>query len=86
MSEGGSNSNSVRFPEYDPVKGLTNVPEIGADKISYVQQMIKNLLGQSESRNRRVSFFMSGSYSYKDRYIFSASARMDGVVECQFEI
>ena len=78
MSEGGSNSNSVRFPEYDPVKGLTNVPEIGADKISYVQQMIKNLLGQSESRNRRVSFFMSGSYSYKDRYIFSASARMDG--------
>ena len=78
MSEGNSHGNSVRFPEYDPVKGLTSVPEIGADKISYVQQMIKNLLEQSEYRNRRVSFFMSGSYSYKDKYVFSASARVDG--------
>lgn len=78
MSEASGYSNSVRFPEYDPEKGLTNIPEIGADKIAYVQQMIKNLMDQSEGRNRRVSFFASLGYSFKDRYVFSASARMDG--------
>lgn len=78
MSEASGNSNSVSFPEYDPDKGLVNVPEIGADKIAYVQQMIKNLIDQTEARNRSVSFFVSMGYSYKDRYVFSASARMDG--------
>lgn len=78
MSEIFGNSNSVSFPEYDPEKGLTNIPEIGADKIAYVQQMIKNLMDQTEAQNRSVSFFVSLGYSYKDRYVFSASARMDG--------
>lgn len=78
MTETSSYGNAVRFPEYDPDKGLTNVPEIGADKISYVQQMIKNLIDQNEFRSRGVSFFASLGYSYKERYVFSASTRMDG--------
>lgn len=78
MSETSGYINSVRFPEYDPEKGLTSVPEIGADKIAYVQQMIENLMDQSESCSRSVSFFASLGYSFKDRYVFSASARMDG--------
>lgn len=79
MAENMSNNNSVRFPEYDPEKGLTNVPVIGADKISNVQQLIKNLMEQGESRSRSVSFFASAGYSYKDRYILSGSMRLDGV-------
>lgn len=78
MSESSSNYNSVRFPEYDPQKGLTNVPEIGSEKISYMQQLIKNLIDQNESRSRSVSFFASLGYSYQDRYVLSGSVRMDG--------
>lgn len=78
MSESAGYNNSVRFPEYDPEKGLTSVPEIGADKITYVQQMIENLMDQSETKSRSVSIFASLGYSYRDRYVFSASARMDG--------
>lgn len=78
MSEFTMFSNYSLFPEYNEEKGLFFVPEIGADKINLVQAMITNLLARSETRNRIVSFFMSGSYSFRDRYVLSASARMDG--------
>ena len=78
VSESQSRIHGVQFPEYDPEKGLNDVPEIGEDKIGYVNQMIKNLMHQSESRSRSVSFFMSAGYSYKDRYVLSTSMRLDG--------
>lgn len=78
MSEFTMYSNYSLFPEYNAEKGLFFVPEIGADKIDRVQGMVTNMLGRSETRNRIVSFFMSGSYTFHDRYVFSASARMDG--------
>ena len=78
MSETALWNNYSRFPEYNDEKGLFAVPEIGAEQINRVQAMITNLLGRTEIRNRSVSFFVSGSYSFRDRYVFSASARLDG--------
>ena len=44
-----------------------------------MKKKILNLLdGLSESRNRSVSFFVSGSYSFLDRYVVAGSIRMDG--------
>ena len=77
VSEYKSNSNYVRYPEYDPEKGLMGVPDI--DGVEDVKKKILNLLdGLSESRNRSVSFFVSGSYSFLDRYVVAGSIRMDG--------
>ena len=78
MSEFNSNSNYILFPEYDPVKGLISVPELDANQIKYVQQLITNMESYSESRSRSVSFFAAANYSYKDRYVVSGSIRMDG--------
>ena len=78
ISESTNYNNSTLFPEYDQEKGLYSIPEIGEDKISYVQKLITNLMDRSESRNRSVSFFLSASYSYQDRYVISGSVRMDG--------
>lgn len=50
----------MKYPEYDPEKGLMGVPDI--DGVEDVKRKILNLLdGLSESRNRSVSFFVSGS-------------------------
>ena len=38
-----------------------------------------NLMSTSEEQDRSVSFFLTGSYSYKDRYVLSGSYRWDGV-------
>ena len=77
VSEYKGNSNFLKYPEYDPEKGLIGIPEM--DGIEDIKAKILNLLnGFSESQNRSVSFFISGSYSFKDKYVFSGSARMDG--------
>lgn len=77
VSEYKSNSNYVEYPEYDSEKGLMGVPDI--DGVEDVKKKILNLLdGLSESRNRSVSFFVSGSYSFLDRYVVAGSIRMDG--------
>ncbi len=77
VSEYKSNSNYVKYPEYDPEKGLVGVPDI--DGVEDMKGKILNLLdGLSEYQNRSVSFFVSGSYSFKDRYILAGSIRMDG--------
>lgn len=78
ISEFNNHNNSILYPEYDPAKGLFSIPEIDAKQISYMQRLITNLMDKSENRNRSVSFFISGSYSYKDKYVISGSARMDG--------
>ena len=77
VSEYKSNSNYVEYPEYDPEKGLIGVPDV--DGVEDVRKKILDLLdGLSEYQNRSVSFFVSGSYSFKDRYILAGSIRMDG--------
>lgn len=78
MADFSSYNNYSRFPEYNDEKGLFSVPSIGVEQIDRVPVMIANLLGRNESRSRQVSFFLSGSYSFRDRYVFSASARLDG--------
>lgn len=77
VSEYKSNSNYVKYPEYDSEKGLMGVPEL--DGVEDIKKKIMKLLdGPSESQNRSVSFFVSGSYSFMDRYIFAGSIRLDG--------
>ena len=77
VSEYKSNSNYVNYPEYDPGKGLIGVPEL--DGVEDVNAKILRLLdGVTEYQNRSVSFFISGSYSFSDKYVLSGSARMDG--------
>ena len=77
VSEYKSNSNYVNYPEYDPEKGLIGVPEL--DGVEDVNAKILRLLdGVTEYQNRSVSFFISGSYSFSDKYVLSGSARMDG--------
>lgn len=78
VAEFTGNSNSVTFPEYDADKGLAFVPEIGEKYVSQIQGLIENLQYISESRSRSVSFFMAGTYSFKDRYVLSTSMRLDG--------
>ena len=76
VSEYKSNSNYVNYPEYDPGKGLIGVPEL--DGVEDVNAKILRLLdGVTEYQNRSVSFFISGSYSFSDKYVLSGSARMD---------
>lgn len=77
VSERKSRSNYTMYPEYDPEKGLVGVPNV--DGLDNVKNMIQRMIeGLSEYQNRSVSFFISGSYSFKDRYVISGSARMDG--------
>lgn len=78
MSEFSSYNNYSRFPEYNDEKGLFSVPEFGPEHVNRIPVLVANLLGRNETRNRQVSFFLSGSYSFRDRYVFSASARLDG--------
>lgn len=78
MAEFSNHSNYSVLPEYDDVKGLYGVPEIGPEQASYVQQMIRNLIDRSESKSRSASFFATGSYNFAQRYVLSTSARLDG--------
>lgn len=77
VSERKTWSNYSMYPEYDPEKGLTGVPEVMGleDMKSHIQRLLEGL---SEYQNRNVSFFMSASYSFGDRYVVSGSARLDG--------
>ena len=77
VSEHKTWSNYTMYPEYDPEKGLIGVPDV--DGIEDIKGYILRLWeGLSGYQNRSVSFFMSGSYSYKDKYVFAGSARLDG--------
>lgn len=65
------------IPEWDPVYGMATYPDInGAIVNSNIS--LSSFGSHSEGQDRSVSFFVTGSYSYKDRYIASASARLDG--------
>jgi len=76
-----SNKESRNFfnvsPEYDPVYDLTGVPDL--NNVDGSKVSVKSLGGTASSQNKTVSFFSTATYSYKDKYVFSASGRFDGV-------
>lgn len=70
------NSFSNFSPEYFAPYALIGFPElngIDAGKLDF-----ERLGSSAESQDRSVSFFMTASYSYKDRYVVSGSYRLDG--------
>lgn len=77
MSDSKSHSFGYLSPEYDPLYGIIGFPDLSgvlATKVS-----LSSLLSTSEEQDRSVSFFLTGSYSYMDRYVISGSYRWDGV-------
>ena len=70
-SSSKSNSFTNYSPEYDPSKSIIGYPD--------VVNVSANLLGLSklgstgEGQDRSASFFISGTYTYKDRYVVAGS-------------
>ncbi len=68
------------IPEWSDVYGVASYPDLtGWTLKSTFKNSLSNLGSHSESQDRSVSLFMTGSYSYKDRYVLQGSARLDGV-------
>ncbi len=67
---------SSMIPEWSPVYGVATYPDLEGFKMGGVS--LTSLGRHTESQDRSVSVFITGSYSYKDRYVVAASARMDG--------
>lgn len=73
---------------YDEVTGQSSIPvppkpSTGSGNIDYDDMlsygmMVDGLSGQQRSKDRMASFFGAAEYYLKDRYILSASFRMDG--------
>lgn len=68
---------SSMLPEWNPIYGVGTYPDLNGIKINSSLNL-SSLGSHKESQDRSVSFFMTGSYSYKDRYVLSGTARMDG--------
>ena len=68
------------IPEWSDVYGVATYPDLtGWTLKSAFKNSLSSLGSHSETQDRSVSLFMTGSYSYKDRYVFQGSARLDGV-------
>lgn len=66
------------IPEWDPMYGVATYPDLtGIPITSNVN--FTGFGSHSESQDRSVSMFATGSYSFDDRYIIAGSARLDGV-------
>ena len=71
---------SSMIPEWSDVYGVASYPDLTGMTIkSAFKSSLSSLGGHSESQDRSVSLFVTGSYSYKDRYVVQGSARLDGV-------
>ena len=68
---------SSMLPEWSPVYGVGSYPDLNGVTINS-SLSLGSLGSHRESQDRSVSFFFTGSYSYKDRYVVSGSARLDG--------
>lgn len=64
-------------PEWSDVYGVASYPDLNGMKINS-NLNISSLGSHNETQDRSVSFFVTGSYSFKDRYVASGSARLDG--------
>ena len=68
------------IPEWSDVYGVASYPDLtGVTLKSSFTDLLAKLGSHSETQDRSASFFMTGSYSYKDRYVIQGSARLDGV-------
>lgn len=68
------------IPEWSDVYGVASYPDLtGVTLKSSFTDLLAKLGSHSESQDRSVSFFITGSYSFKDRYVVQGSARLDGV-------
>ena len=66
--------------EWSDVYGVASYPDLtGVTLKSSFTDLLAKLGSHSETQDRSASFFMTGSYSYKDRYVIQGSARLDGV-------
>lgn len=63
-------------PEYDPEKSLTSFPDVAGVDASLLK--LETLGSTYEGQDKSVSFFASGSYTYKNRYVIAGSYRLDG--------
>nr|WP_305145471.1 SusC/RagA family TonB-linked outer membrane protein [Butyricimonas paravirosa] len=71
---------SSMIPEWSDVYGVASYPDLaGMTLKTSFADALSSLGSHSETRDRSVSLFMTGSYSYKDRYVLQGSARLDGV-------
>lgn len=68
---------SSMIPEWSPVYGIGTYPDLSGIKVTSSWDFT-SLGSHQESQDRSVSIFFTGSYSYKDRYVASGSARWDG--------
>lgn len=78
VSSNKSNYNYSLYPEYNPDMGTFDVPAFSAQYVETLRNKVKGMLDVSESNAHSVSFFAAADYSFMDRYVASASARMDG--------
>jgi tonB-linked outer membrane protein, susC/ragA family len=68
------------IPEWSDVYGVASYPDLtGVTLKSSFTDLLAKLGAHSETQDRSASFFMTGSYSYKDRYVVQGSVRLDGV-------
>lgn len=70
------NNFSNYSPEYFEPYALIGFPELNSVDAGALN--FDRLGTSTESQDKAVSFFMTGSYSYKDRYVLSGSYRLDG--------
>ena len=68
---------SSMIPEWSPVYGIATYPDLSGMKLNS-SMSLASFGSHRESQDRSVSFFVTGSYSYKDRYVIFGSARWDG--------
>lgn len=68
---------SSMMPEWSPIYGVGSYPDLTGIEINSSMKL-GDFGSHKETQDRSVSFFATGSYSYKDRYVVSGSARLDG--------
>ena len=68
---------SSMIPEWNPVYGVATYPDLSGMRLGD-ELSLTSLGSHRESQDKSVSFFATASYSYKDRYVAAASARLDG--------
>lgn len=77
VSASEMNGFSSMIPEWDPIYGLASYPNLEGSTIPS-GNLFSNLGSHKEGQDRSVSFFLTASYSFQDRYVVSGSARVDG--------
>ncbi len=70
------NSFTNYSPEFDPSKSIIGYPDVA--NITANRLDLNRLGSTGEGQDRSASFFISGTYAYKDKYVLAGSMRWDG--------